>query len=477
MTLQQIKSVLAARKILVAVVFFGTILLVLSVSLVLPKKYTAKASVVLDVKSPDPISGMVLQAMMTPTYMATQVDILQSDRVALRAIRSLKLNDNPALKAQWDEQTEGRGSFEAWLVEVLTKELKVSPSRESNVIEVEYMATDPNFSAAMTNAFVRAYIDTTVELRVEPAKNFLELFETQAAVQRKNLEAAQSRLSGYQKLNGIIATDERIDVESQRLQELTTQLVSLQAVSAESRSKTNQLSGNLPEVLGNPLIVSLKSDLARQEAHTKELNARLGTSHPQVLEAQANIAELKSRIDSETARVNASMSVSTSVNVSRENILKAEIDSQKQRLIKLKEQRDQSMVLLRDVESAQRAYETINARLSQTSLESQSNQTNVSVLRAATPPADPSRPRVILNTVLATILGAILASAAALIIEQTDHRLRTLDDLSEAVPLPLIGVMPAVIPKAVLADTKSYARITSPRKAPKVVPQLTNKKA
>ena len=63
-----------------AVVVAGTA----AVSLLWPKTYTAATAVVLDVKSPDPVGGMVLPGLMTAGYMATQVDIINSDRVSQR---------------------------------------------------------------------------------------------------------------------------------------------------------------------------------------------------------------------------------------------------------------------------------------------------------------------------------------------------------------------------------------------------------
>ena len=47
--------------------------------------------------------------------MATQVDIINSERVAQRVVRNLKLADNPQVRAQWLEATEGEGTIEQWL--------------------------------------------------------------------------------------------------------------------------------------------------------------------------------------------------------------------------------------------------------------------------------------------------------------------------------------------------------------------------
>jgi succinoglycan biosynthesis transport protein ExoP len=445
MNFDQILLILRARKLLVISTFFGVVAFIVGVSLILPKKYTATASIVIDSKSPDPINGMIMQGAMLPGYISTQLDVLRSDRVTLKVIRALKLDQSGVMKDQWREDTEGLGDFNAWLAEILLKKLDVVPSKESSVITVGYSAADPGFAAALTNAFVQAYIETTLELRVEPAKRFSALFDEQSKHTRDKLEQAQTKLSAYQQAKGMIATDERLDIESARLAELSNQLVAIQALSAESRSRKAQAGANTVEVLTNPVVSALKADLSSKEARLKELTASLGNAHPQVLQLQANIQELRSKVDAEVGRIASSMSINNTVNLSREAQVKVALEAQREKLLQLKAQRDEASVLLSDVANAQRNYDALQARFAQTSLESQSNQTNVSVLKVATPPADPSSPRIVLNTVAAIILGGMLSVGLALFREAKDRRIRQEEDVRTYSGSVILGTMPIAL--------------------------------
>jgi uncharacterized protein involved in exopolysaccharide biosynthesis len=100
MTLQQFLLILWARRKLVLFTFLGTVLTTTVVSLLLSEEYTATTAVVLDVKSPDPIAGMVLPGLMAPGYMATQMDIITSDRVTMRVVKMLRMDENPAIQEQ-----------------------------------------------------------------------------------------------------------------------------------------------------------------------------------------------------------------------------------------------------------------------------------------------------------------------------------------------------------------------------------------
>lgn len=471
MTFGQFLSILKARWWLVLLVLGVVVGSTLIVNLLLPKQYRATASVVLDFK-PDPLSSALYGGMAPPALMATQVDIIESDRVAQRVVRNLKLNENPQIRQQWQEETKGEGSIEAWLATLFQRNMKVEPSRESSVISISYTAADPRFAAGLANAFVQAYIDTALELRVDPARQYSTFFDTRSKEAREALEAAQTRVSTFQKENGIIATDERLDIENSRLNELSSQLTMLQAIAAESSSRQAQAQGGqgdrMQEVLNNPIVGSLKADLNRAEARMQELTTRLGERHPQVLEARASSQELRTRLEAETRRVTGSVTVSNTINRQREADIRASLDAQRGKVLRMKAVRDEGLVLLRDVENAQRVYDVLLQRFTQTSLESQTTQSNVNVLTQAAPPLKPASPRVVLNTILAVIGGALLALGIAMALELRDRRIRNIDDVVTTLELPVIGTMPKPGSKLSLGKRPSLMqqRLMAPLSAP-----------
>lgn len=466
MSFPQFLAILNARKKAALLTFAGVVLLAIALSLLLPKKYKAEASVVIDAK-PDPVSALSSPTATLPNFIATQIDILTSDRVALKVIRDLKLAEVPVLREQWQEDG-GDSTIEQFLIEVLQLGLDVKPSRESNVITVSYKSRDPRFSAVMANAFVQAYISTTSELRIDPARNFRSFFDTQTKEAREALEKAQAKLSAYQQEKGIIATDERLDVENSRLNELSSQLTQMQAISAESSSRQGQATSakadQMTEVLSNPLISGLKADLSRNEAHLKELTSKFGDAHPQVVEAKANSAELRSRIEAETKRVTSGVGVNNTINKGREAQLKAALDAQRAKVLQLKAVRDEGMLLQREVDNAQRTYDLLTARLNQIALEAQSTQSYANSLTVAQPPSEPASPKLLRNVAISIFLGVLLAIAVAMTKEKFDRRARSSEDLANILGVPVLGVLPK-------PSAKRY--VSGRLAAPGVVPALT----
>lgn len=445
MTATQFFSILRARWWVALAVFAIALVGTLALSLVWPKKYAATASVVVDAK-PDPVSAMLYPGMSPPSFMATQVDILQSERVAQRVVRNLKLTDNPEVRGQWQQATGGQGAMEVWLADTLVRSMDVKPSRESTVLTVTYKAGDPRFAAAMANAFVQAYIDVSLDMRTSPAKQYSSFFDGRAKEAREQLEAAQAKLSAFQKDNGIIATDERLDVESSRLNELSSQLVTMQAIAGESSSRNTQAQSSsgdkIQDVLASPVIAALKSDLSRAEVGLQQLNTRYGENHPQVIETKGNIIELRARLEAETRKITGGVTVTNNINRQREAQVRGELEAQRAKVLRMKAVRDEGSVLARDVDNAQRTYDALQTRLTQTNIEGQANQTNINVLSRATPPLEPASPRLVLNLLLAVFGGTLLGVLAALGLEMFDRRVRSSTDVAELLGVPVLGVLP-----------------------------------
>lgn len=438
MSFQQLLLALRARWWLALLPFVATIAGTYAVSLFLPRQYTATSTVVVDAQSRDPISTMLLP----PGTMTTQEDIIKSERVALKVVKTLKLDESEAVKEQWRQDTGGRGRPDVWLAELLQKKLNVvPPRRDSNVLSIEYTAIDPAFAAMAANAFAQSYVEATVELKSQPAKQYAEWFGEQGKGLRADLERAQARLSEFQQAKGIVTKEENFDSETARLAELMSQLTAAQAQTADARNKERAARADLPEILGNSVVQYLRGDVARQEAKLKEASLNLGQNHPQYQRMQAELAMLQSKLKAETQHVSGSFATSNAVGAGKERELKAAIEAQKDKLLGLKRDRDQLAVLQRDVEAAQKAYDAVTARHTQTSLESQARQTNVSILSAAAEPLLPSSPNLLRYMAMAVFFGGLLALGVALGLELLDRRLRSVEDVAALVHIPVLGIV------------------------------------
>jgi chain length determinant protein EpsF len=457
MNIRQFLLIMRARWKMACTVFAGVVLTSILLVIVLPNKYTATAALVVDSKQ-DPVTAAGgASDQVLASYINTQSDVITSVRVGQRVAKALKLDEEPGVRQKWIEKTGGQGDIFVWLAHGLLagKNLVVgaasggSATRQTNVIEITAKSRDPKMAAAIANGFATAAIQTNIELKVEPAKLYSAWFDQRLAALRTDLEAKQKRLSDFQNASGIVATDDKLDTENARLAELSTQLVAVQSQRQDSQSRQRQVSGEndfLPEVLQSPLIASLKDNLRAAEAKKTELAGRLGKNHPDYQAAEAEVTSLRARIATETSKIVASLGSTTQVNMRRESDIRQALEAQKKRVLDMKHDHDEAAVLYGDVTAAQRDLDAVSQRLAVTNLESQAQQTNVVLLTAATPPLDPSSPKLLIFLGVGIFLGGILGIASAMLVEKNDERLREEDDLVGLLGVPVLGRIRTVKP-------------------------------
>ncbi|MET0210220.1 MAG: chain length determinant protein EpsF [Burkholderiaceae bacterium] len=445
MSLHQFLLILLARKKIILATLVTTVALALGVSLVLSKTYKATASVLLNYKGVDPLTGLTMPGQLLPGYMATQIDIISSKNVALRVVDRLRLATSPAVIAQFQEATEGKGTVRDWLADLLLRRLDIKPARESSVVEISFKGADPAFAAAVANAFADEYQKITVQLKTEPAKKASSYFNEQTRQLRDNVEAAQARLSKYQQEKGIVSLDpNRIDVELARLSDLSAQLVQAQGAAMEGNSRqaaANASALGSPDVANNVLVQTMRANVAMAEGKFADTSQRYGNNHPQYLAAKAELDKVRGELAAAMGTVSRSVGANAQVLRQREADLRAALAEQKTRVLELNRARDELGVLLKDLDSAQRAFDAASQRFSQTRIEALSEQSDISLLNPAVAPLEPSSPRVLLNTLVAVLLGTILGVGLALLLELLNRPLRSSGDLKDMLGIPVLGTV------------------------------------
>ena len=442
-TLTSLFLMIKARSKIVILTILLTVFTATIVSLLMPKYYKATTQLVVNYKGADAVTGSSNPSQLMPGYLATQVDLIKNRRVALQVVDDLGLPTNAEMQEQFMDATEGRGDIRQWIATQLVKRLDVSPLRESSVLEISFSGKDRTLVADIANGFANAYQDLTLQLKVEPAQKAANYFSDQVALLRSNLEQAQSRLSQYQQEKGLTSTDERLDIESTKLSELSQQLVMAQtaAIEAQSRRQNAQSNANnSPDVSSNPVIQGLRTEAARASAKLAELSERLGPSHPQYEAAAAELRNIRSQLNSEIARTSNTITSGAEIQQQRANELRMQVAQQKQEVLKLNRMRDEFSVLQKDVETAQKALDNVTQRFGQTTIEAQSEHNDIAVISAALEPGSPYTPKIPLNILLSLVIGTVLGLGFGLIAELMDRRIRSSGDIAELLMVPVISI-------------------------------------
>jgi polysaccharide biosynthesis transport protein len=454
MTIRQLLQVLWGRRGLFLTVFLATVALGALVIAIWPRTYKGEVSVVIDSKSSDPVSGQEQAAELLASTMGTQMDVIASHNVALKVVDKLKLASVPEFQEKFREATDGVGSIRDWLADQLGKFLDVTPSRDSHVINIDVYFPDATLAADLANAFGDAYIQTSLELKLDPSRRQSTWFDEQLTTLRRSLQESQARLSEYQRSKNVSGTNDQMDIENARLAEISNQLIAAQATMYDRQNRLKQMNQalqrdelkELPDLLGNALLQELKAQLVQSESNLAQLGERFGKKHPQYVSAAAQTAALREKLAAEINTARGSISQAAEISTRQEAELRTAMAKQRERILQLKHERDELDVLRHEAEDRQRAYDAGQQRAAQVRLESQLDQSNIAILNPAFPPLSAARPKVLIISALSLILGVIFGISAAITKEVADRRVRSTADLSELAGVTVL----AEIPQAVL---------------------------
>lgn len=464
-------SALRARLGLFALALFTTLAAAVALSRWLPPSYRATVSML--VAEQTPTSGFVAPQERT-AYLQTQADIVASERVARRVLDTLKLAQNAEAKAAYAE-AGSPGSFDEWLIAGLQRGLKVETA-QSNVIRISFDAADPKVAAAAVDAFAKAFVDATHDLRSQNARKSDELFEERLAVLRTDLQQAQANLTNYQREHGFVSADEAADIENARLAELSSQLVKAQDQTLELHSRQQQARAftakgapleRLQDVQANSQVQRLSSELLQGETRLQDLALQYGVNYPLYQRQAAENRSRRAALDAEVRKVVAGIETAVEQGRRREVDLAAAIEAQRARLLELKAGRNELAQLVRNVDTAQKTYDAAVQKFVIDVAEHRVEQAHVSMLSPAVVPREARQPRLALNVAVALVVGVLLGLAIVVAMEMADRRVRSDMDLrlGMSVPVPMLGVMSKWTPAQALPGR--------PRGWPQILPDMS----
>jgi len=451
MNLTTLIGILLARKQAIIAAVLVAIVAAIVLILITPKSYTAATDLLVDSRGIDPISGQSQPTRLTGGYLATQADIIRSRNVATKVINELALANSPAMiKAA--KLTGNADSNQRRMLGFLSQGLVVTPKRDSSVLTIAFKAQDPALAAQLADAFAQAYMYTNLELRIEPAKQTTQWYNQQLTGLRNELIEKQNALSNYQEEHNILASSDRLDLESAKLEELSSMLIAVQNERLNSQSRSDQIAntkrGQLEtRALDNPQVQKLATDLAQAQARLGELANQVGENHPQYRQALSEVDALKKQMNRMLELISGSLQSSVELSQAREDQLKTELARQKELVLQLSRNRNELTLLKQEATNAQAAYDAALARTAQSRLESQIATTDVAVLNSATVPSRPTSPKSMMIIVLACIAGLLLGVAIALCWEWLDQRIRSVQDLEQGLGLAVLAYIPADKPR------------------------------
>jgi exopolysaccharide transport family protein len=415
-------------------------------------------------------------------YYQTQYRLLQSRSVAKKTIDDLKLWNHEELVPDPAQQrfTVGnaiRGGA-AWIaslvigaptpgetpgadetaaqvkaIDAFLDRLTVSPVRNSRLVEVSFRARDPKLAATVANAIAQAYIEQNLEFRFTATREASAWLTQQLDEQRKQVEAAETRLQQYREQNEAISFENRENIVVQKLADLNAAVTKAKTDRLQKEAMYRQLTAiqnnpaeldTFPAILGNQFIQQQKAELASLQRQQAQLGERLGERHPEMIKVQSAIQTAQLRLQGEIAKVVQAVRTEYQAAVAQEQSLTSALNSQRGEALTMNRAAIDYGVLERDVESSKQIYQSLLQRAKETGISGELKTSNVRVVDAAEASERPVSPRRTLNLLIGLFGGAFFGIGLAFFFQYLDNRVKTPEEIETHLGLPSLGLIPAL---------------------------------
>ena len=374
-----------------------------------------------------------------PNFYPTQYEIIKSRPVVERAVEALNRTRSATAGASEPYRT-------------FSDSVVVEPRRNTRLVLIKVEGPDPGLAAAEANAIAAAYAKYNVELKLKGARDALTWLTEEAGRLRAKAEESSQALQNYRVKTGILGMQEQRQITAAKIMDFNKAFLEAQAQRLSLESKLQELNRIAKEPAGvqtiftgaeNPLIDKLKGEAGTLETEKSKLLKVYKDKHPEILKIDAQIQQVKQRLEAEFHNTLQAVQTQYKVARGREDTLANQVNQLRQEGQQLNEKEIQYQNLQREVEANQQLYDSVVKRLKETGVAGGIENSNVRIVEEATVPTVPVRPRKAWNLTLSVVVGLVLSLAVAFAIEYLDNTVKTPDDVERYLGLSVIGVVPA----------------------------------
>jgi len=384
-------------------------------------------------------------------YIETQTKILQSETLAMQTIRGLDLGRYPEFggtsnASAWTHV--GAGSQRPAILGAFLGRLRVKRVPNSRLVEVEFESEDPQLTARVVNAHVQTYLEQNFRSKYDAVTQSSTWLSSELEEIRIKVEKSEDARLAYERQNKIWQIDEKQNITTQKLADLSRTVTEAQTHVAEKEALYRMAtSGNvyaLPAAQGNPVFQNLLRQKAELEQRYSDAVSQYGPNFPRV----QRLAAQKGEVDDDLAKAQKTIIeiVEADYNTSRERLelLQRALDEQKAEANDLGEKLVQYHILQHDADSNKQLYDGLLQKLKEAGITAGLRSSNIRVVDPALVPTSPSRPQRAQNILLAVLVGLVGGIGLALFREYLDNTVKSPDDIERLTGLPSLAVVPTL---------------------------------
>ena len=297
---------------------------------------------------------------------------------------------------------------------------------------------------------VEAYKEELQEIKHSSSSDTLKWMTEKAEEERRKLEDSEIALQEYMRNNDIVTVENKLAIYPQRLSEFSSQLSIVQAERKRLESTYHQIEEakekslnleTIPVFADNPILQELRTKIYTAEQNIKQLSKTYGYKNPVMIKAKEERNSLKKEKEFEITRIIESTKNAYDLAVSQENNITELLNTTKNELLTLNEKFVQYSIMQREVNTNSVLYDTLTASLKKASVTQQSQSVNVWVIKEASVPQNPSKPKKMLNLLLGIVVGLVGGVVLAFFIEYLDNSVKSPVEIEQRFGLTVLGAI------------------------------------
>jgi polysaccharide biosynthesis transport protein len=419
-------------------------------------------------------------------YYQTQYEILRSRELARRVVRRLNLKENPDFNGHAPQPRDpialirqARASLSAWARGLVAKKplveppvpvadesaqeagligaflggVVITPYAATRLVDVIYQHTDPDFAAVAANALAEEYTQQNLDQRLSNNAKELTFVNEQLEAATLKVKVGEQALQQYREVNNAQSLDDRQNIVVARLTSLSQAVTEKRTERQQKETLYNQVRGadaasdaadTYPLIGNNPSVVAAQSQLAALKAERISLSQTYGPDAPKMREVEVKIDAAARLLVAERRKVIDSARNEYEAAVAQERNFGSDLERANAANVDLDRKSGDYRILQRDLDSQRQIFQSLLDRQKQLSVVANSRANNVRLVDRADPRRSPISPNPRKDWLTAILAGLTVAFGLAFGIEYLDDTIKTPEDITKRLRLPLLGLVPAL---------------------------------
>jgi len=336
------------------------------------------------------------------------------------------------------------------IADIVQANISTQPIKTSNIVEISYLNEHPGLATLIANSIADAYAAEMLEIKMNATNYTIQWMTGKAEEEKKKLEESERALQGYITANGLVTVEDKMAITPQKLAEFSSEHSKAQTSRTDLENMYNQIQkahGNMgvleaiPQFASDRGLQNVREKILIAEQQVTELSKKYGEKHPLMMKAVGEVSALKEKKSAEIRRLTDSVRIDYELAQDKERNLQNLLTETKQELLTEKERYIQYDVLKREVETNRTLYNALISKVKEQGATEQTQSVNIWVVKKATAPGSPAKPRPGRNLLLSVILGVFGGIGMAFFVEYLDNTVKSVEDVERKTGLHVLGVI------------------------------------